>query len=1676
NIKVKECTKKCKDLPRNARKKCIINCLNVAQAEPVTEITPVSEVCTLFKENFEEDYSEIERGTTWTILEEGGNKVLNCPGEEIGGVENDWASFGNEHWKNYISEFSFKLMNDQGFAFHFFSTDDNSYVVDIKEGEISLLKKMGDNRESLASAVFDYNLNYWYKLKTEKVENNVKVYLDNYLILNYNDGSLDTGQLRLETFGDGHIRIDNIKIKGDCVVETLLPVEVDVEEEACAQDSSVVWEQTNGPSGGITYDLAVNPSDPNIIYALTNNEGLYKTENAGVLWQEIDSLDLDGGQAVTIDPNNPNIVYIGTYGGIFKSSDSGNSWSKILNGLTAHNYFFDLEEEHPAMVRSIEVDPTNSNIIFAGTEDGRIYKSMNGGSTWELKSNNLDSRFVISSIRINYNNPDIVYATTGYWDFNPGGTAPIPAQESEEQVSTYIGSGKGVFKSIDGGESWFPINSGLSTWTNEYNDESGLITANGLAMDPVDPEILYLATHNEPTLGSDPEPLGISPLYKSLNGGEIWEPLVITTYDPGNVNAVAINPLDNTEIVINTGTNANFISNDAGNTWERISGSDLESNAFFLKLEYDPINTDNIYGASYYSSVLKSSDGGYTWSRSGNGITATAVYYVAVDPTDSNIAYAGTWEPTIFKTVDGGDSWQATSLKFSFGYTYGIIVDPNNPTIVYAGVGNTNGATQNQRVLFKSTDGGNSWNDINDGVLEEDRNIYFLAMDPMDSSKIYAGTENGVLYRTTTAGGSWEEVNPMITFTTINTLVNDPNNPTIIYAGTNSKYATGGGIYKTTNSGNSWQRLARYNSPRYTYAIAIDNSNPSILYSGDAKIPKLWKSSDSGDSWDLKLDLSENEKHDGIRSIATADNNIYAGITGKEGAIYTSNDQGNTWNELNNDLTFSTIHAIASDPNNENIVYAAPWGGGFFKSIDSGNSWTEIITPTISIPAIIVDPDNSNHLLIGDRTKPKIYESFNGGNSWSEIVALDEENYYRISTMGLHNGELYFNVFNKVTGMISLFVNGPMSGTTFKLEGGIPVEISNGVEGNIIIDFFSDNTNLYSISHIYGVHRLEGSIWVDISPDIDMGFNNIIVDEANNLYVSGASDIDMDLNFRVGDSNIVNNIYKSSDSGNTWSPLLTNNPFSSSIKKILQHPTNNNLLFAATSTGLWVSTDRGVSWTSQSNGLNFKNIGSMTVAENYVYLGTLGGGVYTGTINGDYSITWSAMTGPYPEIFNIQIKVDPTNSNTIYATSFPGGVFKSTDGGLTWMESNFALPSFKVVDPLTQGYYSLEIDPNNPNILYLGIFGKGVYKSTDGAATWIPMYGSMGGNREIMQKGITKIKVNPDNSNQVYLATNEGVYFSNDGAESWEEMNEGLGLRDVVSLTVSVDGSKVFAGTRGSSVWEASTSEMVWEQTSGPESEPRLSWIKIDPTNSNIIYLAFNPAGMYKTTDGGATWRETNVGLLDPVVYPIEINPSNPEEIYIGTGYQRDPATKSSKNAGLYKSLDGGERWFKSSGCLPKDTTVNTITIDPKDHNTLFIGTEQKGLFKSRDKGVTWQEVNSNNIENSQAIYSFAFDSTGNVAYTGTIPHSVWKTDLRTIPTCNNNGVCDDTETTLNCPNDCKKRISCPKVLVEKNRFVGEAISLYDPVCGVNSKTYPNKCEAERAGVKEKCKGKCPCR
>ena len=313
----------------------------------------------------------------------------------------------------------------------------------------------------------------------------------------------------------------------------------------------------------------------------------------------------------------------------------------------------------------------------------------------------------------------------------------------------------------------------------------------------------------------------------------------------------------------------------------------------------------------------------------------------------------------------------------------------------------------------------------------------------------------------------------------------------------------------------------------------------------------------------------------------------------------------------------------------------------------------------------------------------------------------------------------------------------------------------------------------------------------------------------------------------------------------------------------------------------------------------------------------------------------------------------PTDPMIIYAGSAGGGVWKSNDAGTTF---------YPVFDDHCQSIGALEIDPNDPdNTIYVGTgepwprnsvsTGDGIYKSTDGGNNWDKI-GLENSER------IANIIVNPENSNEVYVAVlgalwsdnkERGVYKSVDAGNTWENilyLNESTGCADLA----------------------------------------------MDPTNPNILYASmwefrrtawsFNSGGensaLYKSTDGGENWNKIHSGFPEGKLgrLAIGVSESNPSTLYTVIEAEKN------EDKGLYRSVDGGKNWEQKNndfGITVRPFYFSRIVVDPRDENTVV----KAGLYGSisKDGGETFESLGNMHPD----IHDMVFDiNNSDVMYVGT--------------------------------------------------------------------------------------------
>ena len=1078
---------------------------------------------------------------------------------------------------------------------------------------------------------------------------------------------------------------------------------------------------------------------------------------------------------------------------------------------------------------------------------------------------------------------------------------------------------------------------------------------------------------------------------------------------------------------------------DAGKTWTSVNNLTLEAN------DYSHVA---VVGSTYYLATASN-----TFKLEGAKHDQVTMLdfggaELVFDPADPTTVYGYSPSGGVYRSDDGMKTRKAVVSGIVASNVSNISIHPTDPKVIFS-------SGNHGFPPHRTVDGGKTWQRIEDasGMADE------LTFDPFDPTHLVLMDELTVCFATHDMGKTWTQIASRFLGSRVFSFVVSDTDQRFIYAST-----LGNGISRVDYLGEEPDIAWRYlqNSSDYAYSLALDPSDSDVLYASYS--PKkfedtasVWRFSykdrdePESNGWTRLLDVKDAS---GITALAVDKNDpsrLFAGVTGPYGMIQRSTDKGKTWKNANPAFTFVTVHALAIDPNDAQTIYAAPWGAGLFRSSDAGKSWSAIKTPTVSIYALAIDPGDSQTIYIADRTSPTIYRSIDKGATWSTLVSLSNESYYRIFGMTLHQGKLYFSAMRRASGMLALFQD-PLSGHTFRLDGTTPTQL-DGIS-RVAISFFSTGTELYAVSHIRGVFKLEGSNWTDISATLpDMAFFNLIGD-GTTLLLAGGGDLNIAFNHRIGDDKVVNEIYRSLDGGKTWLGLLKDNRFESPIKQVLRHPTNASVLFVATQNGLYVSTDSGTNWQQQVSGLAFKNIGSMVVSKDMVYVGTLGGGVYAGTIGTDYSISWSKSAGPYPQIAQIQLKIDPSNTNVMYATSYPGGVFKSVDGGTTWSEQNFGMPSFSVTDSTLEGYYSLEIDPNQSQTLYLGIYKRGVYKSTDGAATWKPMYGTLGQNVALMSKAITRVKVDPTDSKRLYLATHDdGVHTSTDGAESWQKLSNGLDTPQILSLQIAKDGTP-YVGTNGYGMYLYDKVKATWvhmQRVTGvgkwkvwERNMYQYSAFLFDPNTKDRLYLGHFPGGFYISEDGGKSWKNSSLGLGNDGIFSLAMHPKDGKILFAGTynGVMKstdggkswttksqgmpkeqwpfavvfdttDPSvmytvTKNGQNKGfcdrntfcgvVMKSTDGGENWTKIMDGLPDDAEYYAMILHPKNRNVLFLSSSKK-VFLSIDAGAKWTPINAglpatNNLVRDNVANNMALTPDLKYLVLGVMGYGVWHAEI----------------------------------------------------------------------------------
>ena len=549
----------------------------------------------------------------------------------------------------------------------------------------------------------------------------------------------------------------------------------------------------------------------------------------------------------------------------------------------------------------------------------------------------------------------------------------------------YAGTEAGIFRSVDGGETWQLFNDGLALPPSPFLPR--------VAAFAFTPTTLYAGAGSR--------------VFRMMSGGSGWTvtaPLGSLIGGVGVV-ALAVDPT-NPNIVYAGADGGVYKSTDGGASW--VLSSNGISCFYVSALAIDPANPATLYAASC-GSLLKTTNGAESWTASGSGIPAFTVLFVAVDPRTPSIVYAGTTDG-IFRSSDGAATWTKASTGLPpFSEIDTLAVDPDDSSTLYAG--ETSGA------LFKSFNGGSNW-------LFGDASLGRVNVLALRSSRIFAGTSIGVfrnenrgsppwtfisrgirarevsilaldratsaLYvvddddsvlKSTDQGDSWESRNTGIT-EGVRSLAVDPTTANTIYASTRD------GMFKSMDGGASWVNRSTGLPPDFaTEKLVIGRSNPQTLYASEFDFRFHYKTMNGGASWNYIGTLN-------ARILAVDPTNAdvaYAGGGETGRGVLKSVDGGANWTPINTGLDpFVYVLAMTVDPNQPSTVYCGTSEHGIFKSVNGGATWTAINQglPTdfdlrqLGVREIVVDPTNSWILYAATASKG-VFRSFDGGAHWS---------------------------------------------------------------------------------------------------------------------------------------------------------------------------------------------------------------------------------------------------------------------------------------------------------------------------------------------------------------------------------------------------------------------------------------------------------------------------------------------------------------------------------------------------------------------------------------------------------------------------------------------------------------------------------------------------------------------
>jgi photosystem II stability/assembly factor-like uncharacterized protein len=620
--------------------------------------------------------------------------------------------------------------------------------------------------------------------------------------------------------------------------------------------------------------LAVAPSAPDVIYVGSGEstlrdstgygDGMYKSINAGKTWTHIGLADSQHIGKIAVHPTNPDTVFVACIGhyygssterGVFRSTDGGKSWQKVL-----------YKNENVGAIEVV-IDPTNPKVLYAGLWNtrrppwfvyaptngpgGGIYKSTDGGDTWQQLTQGLPPEGIgRTGIAVAPGQPQRVYACVDCLLPEPGALPPPPPTPGGPPQRDTTPRQGGFFRSDDGGATWTRLSSDSALWGRGWYFEH-------VVVDPHDPDLVYVSN------------VSVS---RSKDGGKTWVPL---RGSPGgdDYHQAWISPDDPATMVVGSDQGCVITRNATAEDPREVTWSSWlnQPTAQLYHLSVDYRFPYWVTGAQQDSGAVAVRSRGkfgeismHDWEPIGTGGESG---YTAGDPLHPGVVFGGTgdrWDLEQNRVIPGtADPQPANKASVRRDWTQPLVVSKADPHALYYA----------DQFLFKSTDGARSWQQISPDLTRPDPGvppnldapatadtgdngrrgvIYTIAPSPILVPLVWLGTDDGVIQLTMNDGKTWQNVTPPAIgpWSRVSMMEASHFDFRAAYAAVDRHQLEDFEpyIYRTRDQGKTWQRISTgLPAGVYVHTVKEDPARQGLLFAGTER--GVYVSFDDGDHW-----------------------------------------------------------------------------------------------------------------------------------------------------------------------------------------------------------------------------------------------------------------------------------------------------------------------------------------------------------------------------------------------------------------------------------------------------------------------------------------------------------------------------------------------------------------------------------------------------------------------------------------------------------------------------------------------------------------------------------------------------------------------------------------------------------------------------------------------------------